>query len=183
MNMSKTPVLSRLQPLEQESISRGIPILGSKKGAWLSQKIQETRPIRILELGTANGYSGCILGSDGAELTTIEINALIAAEARQNFKRYGITAQVLVGDAVEIVKRLAAEKKEHYDIIFIDFAKGKYIEVLEPSLKLVKKDGFIIADNITMDGCQDYQEAVLNHPQLKTELIPIRDGLSCSQKL
>ncbi len=172
-----------IQPLEQESIARGIPIIGSKKGAWLLQKIQQTKPQRILELGTANGYSGCLLGSEGAELTTIEVNAIIAEEARQNFKRHDIKAKVLVGDAVEIIKRLAKEKTEDYDLIFIDFAKKKYIEVLEPSIKLVKKGGFIIADNITMDGCQNYKEAVLNHPQLKTELIPIRDGLSSSQKV
>src|SRR3989344_2543910 len=183
MNMSKTSVLLKLQPLEQESISRGIPILGSKKGAWLLQKIQQAKPQRILELGTANGYSGCILGSQEAELTTLEVNAIIAEEARQNFKRYGITAQVLVGNAAEIVKRLAKDKQGYYDLIFIDFAKNKYIAVLENCISLVKKGGLIIADNITMDGCQYYQEAVLNHPRLKTELIPIRDGLSCSEKI
>jgi len=175
--------ITKLQPLEQESITRGIPILGSKKGAWLLQKIQETKSKQILELGTANGYSGCILGSEGAELTTLEINSIIAQEARENFKKHEIKAQVMVGDALEIVKRLAAEKSDHYDLIFIDFAKHKYITVLEDCIKLVKKGGFIIADNITMDGCQDYQETVLKHPQLKTELIPIKDGLSSSQKV
>jgi predicted O-methyltransferase YrrM len=176
-------IISKLQSLEQESLTRGIPILGSKKGAWLSQKIQQIKPQQILELGTANGYSGCILGSEGAEVTSIDVNAIIADEARQNFKKYGVKAQVLVGDAVEVVKRLAKEKVEHYDIIFIDFAKNKYVVVLEDSIKLVKKGGFIIADNITMDGCQNYKEAVLHHPQLQTELIPIKDGLSCSKKL
>ncbi|MBI2582541.1 class I SAM-dependent methyltransferase [Candidatus Woesearchaeota archaeon] len=176
-------IIAKLQPLEQESITRGIPILGSKKGAWLLEKIKQTKPKIILELGTANGYSGCILGSQGAELTSIDVNAIIAEEARQNFKKYRINAQVLVGDAVEIVKRLAKEKSEYYDLIFIDFAKKQYYNVLENCIKLVKKGGLIIADNITMDGCQDYQEAVLNHPQLKTELIPIMDGLSSSQKI
>ena len=176
-------VISKLQALEQESIARGIPIIGPKKGSWLSQKVQESKPARILELGTANGYSGCILGSKGAELTTIEVNAIIADEAINNFKIYGINAKVLVGDAVEIVKRSAKEKQECYDIIFIDFAKKKYLEVLEDCIKLVRKGGLIIADNIAMDGCRDYQEAVLSHPGLKTELIPIRDGLSCSKKI
>ncbi|MEK6809868.1 MAG: O-methyltransferase [Nanoarchaeota archaeon] len=177
------PILAELQSLEQESLARGIPIIGSKKGAWLLQKIQQIKPQHILELGTANGYSGCILGSAGAELTTIEVNSIIAEEARQNFKKHRIKARVLAGDAVEIVKRLATDKSEFYDLIFIDFAKKKYFEVLEPSLKLVKKGGFIIADNIAMDGCQDYKDAVMNHPQLKTELVPIKDGLSCSQKI
>ncbi|MDP3698010.1 MAG: class I SAM-dependent methyltransferase [Nanoarchaeota archaeon] len=183
MRISEHDVIVKLQPLEQESIARGIPILGSKKGAWLLQKIQETKPKQILELGTANGYSGCILGSEGAELITIEVNAIIAQEARENFQKYGIRAQVMVGDAVEIVKRLAKEKSDYYNLIFIDFAKHKYITVLEDCIKLAKKGGFIIADNITMDVCQDYQEAVLHHPQLKTELIPIRDGLSSSTKI
>lgn len=176
-------ILQKLQLLEQESLARGIPILGSKKGTWLLQKVQELKPKRILELGTANGYSGCILGSEGAEFTTIDVNAIIAEEARQNFKKYGIKAQVLVGDAVEIVKRLAKEKQEYYDLIFIDFAKNRYMNVLENCIKLVRKGGLIIADNITMDGCQDYKEAVLKHPQLKTELIPIKDGLSSSTKI
>ncbi len=176
-------ILQHLQPLEQESLARGIPIIGSKKGTWLLKKVQQVKPKKILELGTANGYSGCILGSAGAELTTLEVNVIIAEEARQNFKRYGIKAQVLVGDAVEIVKRLAKEKPDYYDILFIDFAKKQYNTVLEHCIKLVQKGGLIIADNITMDGCQDYKEAVLRHPQLKTELIPIKDGLSCSQKI
>ena len=175
--------IQQLQPLEQESVARGIPIFGSKKGSWLLKKIQEANPRHILELGTANGYSGCILGSAGAELTTIEVNAIIAEEARQNFKRYGIKAQVLLGDGVEITKRLATEKSEYYDLIFIDFAKSKYFTVLKDCLKLARKGGFIIADNITMDGCQDYKEAVMKHPQLKTELIAIKDGLSSSTKI
>lgn len=176
-------ILQQLQSLEQESIARGIPILGSKKGVWLLQKVQEVKPKYILELGTANGYSGCILGSEGAELTTIEVNAIIAEEARHNFKKYGINAQVLLGDAVEIVKRLAKEKSEYYDLIFIDFSKNKYFAVLEDCITLVKKGGLIIADNITMDGCQDYKDAVLGHQQLKTEMIPIRDGLGSSEKI
>ena len=175
--------ITQLKELETESIARGIPILGPKKGAWLLQKVQELKPKRILELGTANGYSGCILGSAGAELTTIEVNTIMAEEARQNFKKYGITATILVGDAVEIVKRLAKENHQYYDLVFIDFAKNKYIAVLENCIKLVRKGGLIIADNITMGGCQDYKEAVLHNPQLKTELIPIRDGLSCSRKV
>lgn len=179
------PTILKLQPLERESIARGIPILGSAKGAWLAQKIHEVKPKRIFELGTANGYSGCILGSTGAELTTIEVNAIIAEEARENFKKYGINANVLVGDAVQIAKQLSneTESQGNFDIIFIDFAKNKYFEVLDYAIALVRKGGLIIADNITMDGCRDYQQAVLHHTLLKTELIPIKDGLSSSTKL
>lgn len=178
-------IISLLQDLENESILRGIPIIGREKGKWLSEKVQELQPERILELGTANGYSGSILGNEGAELTTIELNPSLAQEAEDNFAKFSINAQVMVGDAVEEVQKLIQNKSnlESFDLIFIDFAKNKYIEVLENCLKLVKKGGFIIADNITMEGCQNYKMAVLKHPQLKTELIRINDGLSCSERI
>ncbi|MDP4012148.1 MAG: class I SAM-dependent methyltransferase, partial [Candidatus Nanoarchaeia archaeon] len=131
---------------------------------------------KILELGTANGYSGIILGSEGAELTTIELNSEIAEEAKTNFKEYKIKAKVIIGDAVEEIKNL----NENFDLIFIDFAKRKYIEVLEIAIGLLNKKGVIVADNITMEGCQDFKKAVINHHKLKTEIINIKDGLSYS---
>ncbi len=175
--------ITDLTPLEQTSLKRGIPILGSAKGQWLLQFIKEHNPQQILELGTANGYSGCILGSEGGELTTIEINPVMAKEAAGNFQKNHIHSQIIVDDAVRIVQELTRLKKylRHFDLIFIDFAKKKYLSVLEPSLQLLKQGGYIIADNITMEGCQDYKQAVLIHPQLQTELINIKDGLSCSK--
>ncbi len=178
-------IISLLQDLENESIARGIPILGWEKGRWLWNKVKEMQPEHVLELGTANGYSGTILGSEGAELITIEINPSAVKEAAKNFSQFNIAANILIGDGVDIVKNLTQNKENagSFDIIFIDFAKSKYIEVLENCLKLVKKGGFIIADNITMEGCHKFKIAVLKHPQLKTELIKIKDGLSCSEKI
>ncbi len=177
-------ILEKLRSLEQESIQRGIPILGSEKGAWLYKKVVELEPKRVLELGTANGYSGIILGSTGAELLTIEMDMKIAEEAQKNFSRFGIVATVLVGDAVEQAKILAQDSNNYnyFDIVFIDFAKKQYISVLQECLTMVKKGGYIIADNITMEGCQDFRARVLSHPRLQTELISIKDGLSCSKK-
>ena len=68
--------------MEQDSQKRGIPILGSEKGEWLLSIIKNHQPEKILELGTANGYSGIILGSEGAELITLELNPKIAEEAQ-----------------------------------------------------------------------------------------------------
>ena len=171
-----------LQALEKECLKRGIPILGKEKGTWLHQKVKELKPSRILELGTANGYSGIILGSEGAQLHTIELNPFLVEEAEKNFAKFKVVARVITGDAIAEVKNLAAKPKyaEKFDLIFIDFTKSKYIEALPECLKLVRKGGAIIADNITFTGCQDYKEAVLRHPQLKTEIISIRDGLSYS---
>ena len=167
-------IVSELKELEKESISRGIPIIGSEKGHWLYKKILELKPKKVLELGTANGYSGIILGSEGAELTTIEIDSKIAEEAKLNFKKFNITSKIIIEDGVEEIKKL----NENFDLIFIDFAKKKYIEVLEDCIRLGK---YIIADNISFEGCQDFKEKILNHPKLKTEIIDIRDGLSFSK--
>mgnify|MGYP001619677750 CR=1 FL=1 len=174
-----------LQELELESIRRGIPILGREKGEWLLKFVCEHAPTRVLELGCANGYSGCILGSERAELTTIDINRQIVIEAEENFKKYGVRAKIIVGNGVEIVQQMAGRERfqAYYDIIFIDFAKKQYLTVLEDCLRLVKRRGYIIADNITMEGCFDFKERVLHDSQLQTELIEIKDGLSVSRKI
>lgn len=175
-------ILDKLKELEVSSKKRGIPVVGSAKGAWLLQIVQELKPQKVLELGTANGYSGIILGSDGAAITTIEIDDLIAEEAMRNFAEFKINAEILLGDGVSIVEELAQKNKDSFDLIFIDFAKKQYLPVLENCIQLVRKGGLIIADNISFDGCQDYKQAVLDHPKLMTEIIAIKDKLSCSKK-
>lgn len=176
-------MLDKLKELELQSQKRGIPIIGSAKGAWLLQQVQALKPKKILELGTANGYSGIILGSTGAALTTIEIDDLIAEEAMRNFTNFNINAEIILGDGVFVVAELAQKNKNCFDLIFIDFAKKQYFPVLENCLILVKKGGLIIADNISFDGCQDFKQAMLQHPKLKTEIINIEDSLSCSRKV
>lgn len=176
-------IIQKLKNLENESIQRGIPILGRVKGAWLLQKIQEIKPREILELGTANGYSGIVLGSTGGTLTTIEINEKMAEEAARNFTLFNVKATIVLGDATAIIRELTKSKKESFEVIFIDFAKKKYMEVLEDCITLVKKKGFIIADNIKMEGCKDFKQAVVEDKRLKTEIIRLSDGLSCSQKV
>ncbi len=175
-----------LKQLEEQSIERGIPILGAKKGKWLYDKVQELRPQLILELGTANGYSGSILGSTGAGLLTIELDSHIAQEAMQNFSSHHVKAQVLIGDAATEVDKLSRNLKNHgtFDLIFIDFAKKKYLSVLENSISLLKVGGYIIADNINFIGCADYRQRVQEHSQLQTEFVLFGvDGFGVSQKI
>lgn len=176
-------IIERLKPLEKESIEGGIPIIGHIKGKFLLEKIKELKPKNILELGTANGYSGIILGSEKGRLLTIEINERLAHEADSNFKKFNIDSRIIIGDAVEESRKLAEKKKEFFDLIFIDFAKKGYIKVLEDCINLVKKNGLIIADNMSFEGCSDYKEAVLKHRSLETQIIKIGDWLSCSRKL
>ena len=154
-------IIEKIRKLEFESERRGIPIVGSEKGRWLYDKLLVLNPKYILELGTANGYSGIILGSLGGRLISIEINPEIAEEAKINFNNFNINAEIIVGDAVEEVRKLAL-KKEYQEFFYLIF---------------------IYFDNITFEGSQDYKKAVLNHPRLKTEIINVKDGLSCSQKI
>ena len=176
-------IIERLKKLETESIERGIPILGSLKGKFILEKIKELKPKNILELGTANGYSGIILGNEKGKLTSVEINPIIAKEAKENFKKFRIKAEIIIDDGVKFVKKLASSKRNYFDLIFIDFAKKSYIKVLEDCIKLTKKDGVIIADNLHFKECKDFKKAVLNHPQLKTEIVKIADWMSFSKKI
>lgn len=172
-------ILKELSELEQECLNRRIPIIGKEKGLWLLTKIKEIKPKNILELGSANGYSGCILGSYGAKLATIELNPKMAKEAEINFSKHNLKAKVIIGDGTKVIKDL----KTSFDLIFIDFSKKSYLTVLNDCLRLTKLGGFIIADNITMAGCQNFKEAIMSNPKLITEIINIKDGLSCSQKV
>ena len=158
-------IIEKLSELEKESIRRGIPIIGSEKGKILLNVIKKNNPKEILELGTANGYSGIILGSKGGRLITIELDSKIAKEAEDNFENFNIDAETIVGDGVEVVKKLVRNGRK-FDLIFIDFAKKRYIEVLEECIKIIRKNGLIIADNINVDECSDFKKAVLNHDKL-----------------
>lgn len=172
-------IIDELKYLENESIERGIPIIGHENGKWIYNKISELKPKNILELGTANGYSGIILASQGARLTTIEINKKIAKEAEKNFKKFGINANIIIGDAVNIVKKI----NDKFDLIFLDIEKNKYLDVLDDCINLLNNKGHIIADNLSFDGCKEFKETILNHPKLKTEIIYIGDWLSISKKV
>jgi len=170
-------ILDDLTELEQESISRGIPIVGRIKGKFLLEQVKKLKPKKILELGTANGYSGTILGSEGATLTTIEIDNRIVEEANENFKKFHIKAEIILGDGVKEIKKF---KDNTFDMVFVDFVKNEYLTVLEDCIRVAKDKAVIIADNITFEGCQDFREAVLNHPNLKTKIIDLADGMSFS---
>jgi predicted O-methyltransferase YrrM len=164
-------VIQKLKELEKESKKRKIPIIGSEKAEWLLNKIKQYQPQKILEFGTANGYSGIILGSQGAELITIEISENIAEEAAVNFSKYNINAKIIIGDGVKLAKELAYKNPENFDLIFIDFVKSGYLQILEPCITLLKNGGLIIADNISFEKCQDFRKIIQNHPLLKTEII------------
>lgn len=189
-----------LKRLEEEALEKDIPIITPEIGEFLSLLIDIHQPERILELGTATGYSTAWLAQDNdCEIVTIELKEREAKVARKNFKELELEDRVelLVGDAVEVMDEL----EEKFDFIFIDAAKGQYVEFLKQSLKTVKEGGLIVADNILFKGMianddlmhprydtltyriREYIDEVMNHPELKSSILPLGDGLAISMKL
>jgi predicted O-methyltransferase YrrM len=179
--------ITELSKLEEYSIKRKIPIIGSEKGEWLLKKVKEIQPSGVLEIGTANGYSGIILGSEGAKLTTIDKSAPIIVEAKENFKQYGIKAVILFGDGVEVTNKLVEENNsfeanKYYDLIFLDFEKKKYIDILENCLALLKKNGQLIVDNVFMEKSNDFVKLIKDDSRLLVEFVKIGDGMVVIRK-
>ncbi|MBO5143082.1 MAG: O-methyltransferase [Clostridia bacterium] len=187
-----------LSEIEKYGRDNKIPILLDDTLEYISKILQEVEPKRILEIGTAIGFSAICFSkylTEDGRIDTIEIESLRVEQALENIEKVGVQdkIRVLEGDALDILPYLT----EEYDVIFIDAAKGKYLEFFEHALRLSKKGGYIIADNVLYKGMvqSDYNkhkqrtavnklrnfiDMVLNHPKLESELIDIGDGLTVS---
>ncbi len=141
--------------MERYALEHNVPIVTKEVAEYLKFLVSSHRFENILEIGTAIGYSGSIMlqGNDNAKITTIEIDEERAEVARKNFEKIGYTSQVrqILGDAIMEIPKLN-EEKEKFDFVFIDAAKGKYMEFYKYSYKLLKKGGIIFIDNIMFRG-------------------------------
>ena len=188
----RDPVLSRL---EDEAAREGIPIVGPHEGALLSLLVRLHGGQRLLELGTATGYSGIwmLRGTDAGELVTFETNHERAERARRNLEAagYGRGAQVIEADAVAGL----AELPGAFDVCFIDLLNSFPSEdVTETAFRLsldhLEPGGLLMADNALRDGevarprsqqarnVVHYNRLVAGDPRLESVIVPIRDGLS-----
>lgn len=191
-----------LKELECYALKHKVPIV-HKEVAALLQVLTKTKEAKsVLEVGTAIAYSSLLfsfaMGTDGY-ITTIERNEAMVEQAKQNIERAGRkdNIRVLQGDAEDILKFLEGS----YDIIFLDGAKGQYLDFLEECIHLLKPGGLLISDNILFKGMiaadelivrrkrtivtrmRDYLEHICSHPLLQTSIIPIGDGLALSYKV
>ena len=178
-----------------------IPILLDDSLEYISNILSEVKPRRILEIGTAIGYSAlCFskyLAEDG-RIDTIEIESLRVEQALENIEKVGATSKIRVieGDALDILPYLT----EEYDVVFIDAAKGKYNEFFEHAMRLCKKGGYIIADNVLYKGMvmSDYNkhkqrtavnklrsfiDMVMENANLESKLEEIGDGLMICKRI
>ena len=191
----RDPVLARM---EEEAGAESIPIVDAHEGAFLSLLMKIARAKRVLELGTATGYSGIWLlrGTDGGSLTTFEVDHKRAERARANFADAGLAehAVVLEEDAAGGVQKL----KSRFDACFIDLLNSFPSEdvtgrVAELCVDRLEPGGLLMADNALRQGdvirpknqqtrnVAFYNEWVAKHPRLDSVVIPIRDGLSVAR--
>lgn len=191
-----------LVKLEKQALNQQIPIIHPEVAQFLHLLIRMHRPKTILEIGTAIGYSTiCMTQAAGpeAKIKTIEIDEDHAYQAWLNFKEVALNDQIqsIVGDAIDLIPKL----ENKFDLIFLDAAKGQYLNFLPHTLELLNPRGILIADNVLLNGwvvkeeliphrrmktmvkrMTMFLESVINHPSLTSSIVPIGDGLTVSLK-
>lgn len=188
-----------LSAIKKKSLEQGIPIIMDDTLAVMEKYLKEIKPQKILEIGTAVGYSAMcftrFLEKDG-KIDTIERDTERVKEAIENIKKVGVEdkIQIYEGDAVEVLPTL----QENYDVVFIDAAKGKYPFFLKQALRMIKPNGIIFADNVLYKGyvlsdynkhkqrtavrnLREYLKEVIENPNLETEILEVGDGLAISR--
>lgn len=188
--------------IEEEAIRDEVPIIRKETKEWIKTMLLIKKPLRVLEVGTAVGFSAIYMNQyvpEGGHITTIEKWEPRIEKARENFLRAGVTERItlLEGDAADILKSLAGS----FDFIFMDAAKGQYIHFLPDVIRLLEKDGILISDNVLQDGevldskyvvnrrnrtihtrMREYLYTLKNHDELETSIIPLGDGVALSVK-
>ncbi len=189
------PRYELLDEVEKYGRDNKIPILLDDSLEFISNILKNVKPYRVLEIGTAIGFSSICFSkylAEGGRIDTIEIESLRVEQALENIKRVGVQdkIRVLEGDALDILPYL----NEKYDVVFIDASKGKYIEFFEHALRLCKVGGYILADNVLYKGMvmSDYNkhkqrtavnklrnfiDIVMENKNLDSSLHDIGDGL------
>lgn len=190
-----------LQKIKEYALERHIPIIMDDTLEVIDEILTKKKPEKILEIGTAVGYSAMCFSEylvQGGRIDTIERDEQRVLEARENIKKVGVEEKIKIyeGDAVEILPTL----NEQYDIVFIDAAKGKYPFFLEQALRMLKPDGIILADNILYKGyvmsdynkhkqrtavthLRQYIKEITENPDLETTILEVGDGLAISKRV
>lgn len=194
----QTPFLMQLYAKARED---GVPVIRPQTQALIAFLLGTVRPARILEIGTAVGYSALFMQeyAPRAAITTIEKDAARAGQARQNFAAAGVTGITLLeGDAGDVLATL----REPFDFLFLDAAKGQYVTYLPDLKRLMHTGSVLLTDNILKDGeileskfavtrrnrtihkrMHAYLDAVTEDPELTTVLLSTGDGAAMSVRL
>lgn len=202
-----------LDRLEEKAISDNVPIIRRSMQRFLKLMLKMNRPKAILEVGTAVGFSAILMAQysePDCKITTIEKYEKRIPIARKNFAESGFDEKItlLEGDASDILKKLVEDETEKnpdfdgvYDMIFMDAAKGQYINFLPDVLQLLKSGGILITDNVLQDDTviqskfsvvrrdrtihkrmREYLLTLMRDEFLTTDILQIGDGVSVSVK-
>ena len=191
--------IEELGKIKNKALEEHIPIIMDDTLEVIEEYLKNNKPKKILEIGTAVGYSAIcfteFLSEDGT-IDTIEREHIRVEEAKENIKKMGLENKIniLEGDAVEILPTLDGK----YDVIFIDAAKGKYPFFLKESLRMLSKNGIIFADNILYKGyvlsdynkhkqrtavrnLREYIKETTENENLDTKILEVGDGLAITK--
>lgn len=191
-----------LEKIEQEALDAYVPIIRKEMQSFLKVLLLMKRPVQILEVGTAIGFSAILMSEyapEEAKITTIEKYEKRIPIARANFKRARKEQKIslIEGDALKVMKSLNGS----YDFIFMDAAKGQYISYMPEAIRLLKKGGLLVSDNVLQDGdiiesrfaverrnrtihsrMREYLYELKHDERLETSIIPLGDGVALSIK-
>lgn len=189
-----------LNELEKAAKETGVPIIRTQMQSFLKFLLALKQPARILEIGTAIGFSALLMSEyapKGCHITTIEKYEKRIPIAKENFRKAGREECItlLEGDAADILKELSGT----YDFIFMDGAKGQYIHFLPDILRLLEPAGLLVSDNVLQDGdilesrfavtrrnrtihsrMREYLYELKHHPCLETAILQLGDGVAVS---
>ena len=192
-----------LETIEQEALAADVPIIRREMQSFLEVLLLMKKPMRVLEVGTAVGFSALLMSDylpEGGHITTIENYEKRIPIARENFRRAGKEDKITLieGDATEVL----AEMEGTFDFIFMDAAKGQYIHFLPDVMRLLKVGGILISDNVLQDGdiieshyaverrnrtiykrMREYLYELKHNEHLVTSSVPIGDGATLSVKI
>ncbi|HFP8576722.1 TPA: O-methyltransferase [Enterococcus faecium] len=197
MRTQKKKLPGELGKLEEEAHVAEVPVIPHETVVFLKFLLGQLQPERILEIGAAIGFSSSVMATtigENAHVTTIDRFDVMIEKAKKNYERLGLTDKVtlLEGQAADILPELSGP----YDFIFMDSAKSKYIEFLPECLRLLRKGGVLMVDDIFQGGTillpdeeiprgkraihrklNEFLRVVMDHPDLTSTILPLGDGV------
>ena len=198
----EVPESDIIETIEQEALETYVPIIRKETQSFLKVLLLLKKPMKILEVGTAVGFSAILMSEympEGAHITTIEKYEKRIPIARENFKRAGKESCITLieGDALEVMQSL----DDSYDMIFMDAAKGQYIHYLPEVTRLLAEGGVLVSDNVLQDGdviesryaverrnrtihnrMREYLFELKHSEIYETSILPLGDGIALSVK-
>ena len=193
-----------LKSLRQKAEAEGVPIIRTAAERYLRTVLAIRKPARILEVGTAVAYSAIMmaLAADDCHIVTIEDYAPRIEAAKKNIASFGLNERIrlIEGDANDVLADMAASG-DRYDLVFLDAAKGQYINQWNDIRTLMSEDGILIADNVLQDGSvidsryavkrrdrtihgrmREFLKTVFSDEAFVCDLLPVGDGLAIAVK-